>query len=200
MRYKLASLIILIFIFVLNLSANEHESIEHHKESTDLFKQKVDYTIINNDNIVMKNDIALEDKTSKINYLEEAYEYFHNILVHFLYTLPLLSFLYKVFSLKCKQIEFSIKYIVLIATIFSIPTFITGLYQAGYFIGDPKEVIVGIHKILAILPLSILWIWSIFLMAKPLKSFTWIIAIICFILTTATWFFGGIKTHKQGLN
>jgi len=79
--------------------------------------------------------------------------------------------------------------------IFSIPTVITGLYQAGNFIGDPKEWIVGIHKILGILSLLILWIWTIFLMIKPLKRFASIIAIISVILTTVTGFYGGIISH-----
>jgi uncharacterized membrane protein len=195
MKYRLAWLIIIIFIFVLNLSAHEHKKIVTHEKVTDSLQKKVDSTMINNYNIVMKNNKALEDKPFEINYLEEAFSHVHNKLVHFPVALTIISCLFTILSFRWKQFEFSIKYVVLIAAIFAIPAIFTGLYQAGNFIGEPKEWIVALHKILGILSLSILWIWSIFLMVKPLKRFAWIISLVSIILILITGFYGGVIAH-----
>lgn len=185
MKFNIKLIFIMIFIVVINLTAHEHKN--HEQNST-----IEDTTVMSHSNIVTTIEKPKVEEPFKLNYLEETLSHVHNKLVHFPVALSFLAFLFTLLSFKWKQFEFSIKYIVLTAAIFSIPTVITGLNQAEYFIGDPKEWIVGIHKTLGIILLSTLWIWFIFLSIKPLKRFGWIIATISLVVMIITGFYGGI--------
>jgi uncharacterized membrane protein len=182
-------------MIALNLSAHEHKNHEHKDTVSDSLSQKLDTSVINYEKNVMSQEKTKTEEPFKLNYIEEVFEHVHNKLIHFPIALSLLAFLFTLLNLKWKQFEYSIKYIVLISAIFSIPTVITGLNQAGNFAGDLKEWIVGIHKILGIISMSVLWIWMIFLTINPLKRFAWIIGLIGFILITITSFYGGIVAH-----
>ncbi|OGU10897.1 MAG: hypothetical protein A2X61_16775 [Ignavibacteria bacterium GWB2_35_12] len=135
------------------------------------------------------------ESREEIVFPDLLFHHLHNKLVHFPLALSILAFLFTTFSFKWKQFEFSIKYIVLIAAIISIPAIVTGLQQAGNFEGDPKEWLVNIHKWLGILSLVILWIWSGFLWKNSLRKFAWVLALISFIIVTITGLYGGIIAH-----
>jgi len=178
---------------ILNITAHEEHK---HKESVkDSSKHIVESKITNNGSIVKPNEKSEDEQPFILNYFEEAFEHFHNKLVHFPFALSFLAFLFTMFSFKWKQFDFSIKYIVLIAALMSLPTVITGLFQSNNFIGEPKEWVVGIHKILGISSMLVLWIWTIFLSVKPLQKFAWAISVISVILTTITGFYGGVISH-----
>lgn len=195
MKYRFVWILSFIIMIALNLSAHEHKNHEHKDAVSDSLSQKVDTAVINHQKMVMTQEKIKAEEPFKLNYIEEVFEHVHNKLIHFPIALSILAFLFTLLSLKWKQFEYSIKYIVLISAIFSIPTVITGLNQAGNFAGDPKEWIVGIHKIFGIISMSVLWIWTFFLTLKSLKRFAWLIALISIILITITSFYGGIVAH-----
>ncbi|MDT3740226.1 MAG: DUF2231 domain-containing protein [Candidatus Kapabacteria bacterium] len=192
MRYKFALILVIFFTGILYLTAYAHRNHEQQEKIKDSLEHKVDTAMSNHSNMVMDSEHSDEEKPYNLNYPEEIFSHVHNKLVHFPVALSILGFLFTIISFKRKQFEFSIKYIVLIAAIFSIPTVITGLYQADNFIGEPKEWIVNIHKILGITLSGLLWIWVIFLSFKPLKKYAWVIAFISASITTITAFYGGI--------
>ncbi|TAL68188.1 MAG: hypothetical protein EPN82_12395 [Bacteroidetes bacterium] len=135
------------------------------------------------------------ESNEEIVFPDVLFEHIHNKLVHFPIALSILAFLFTILNFKWKQFEFSIKYIVLIAAIFTIPVIITGLNQAGNFAGDPKEMYVNTHKWLGITSSFLIMLWSIFLWKNSLRKYAWFFAIIIFILIILTALQGGIIAH-----
>jgi uncharacterized membrane protein len=149
-----------------------------------------------NDNQIDMGHVHEESESKEeIVFPDVLFEHIHNKLVHFPIALSILGLLFTILNFKWKQFEFSIKYIVLIATIFTIPVIVTGLIQADNFIGDPKEMYVNTHKWFGIISTFLLFVWSYFLWKKSLQKYAWIFSLIIFILIILTAFQGGIIAH-----
>ncbi len=188
---------IILSIIISPSQVNAHSKEEHKKKIENVVDSSLQITKADTQSHQMALGKVHNESESKeeIVFPDVLFEHIHNKLVHFPIALSILAFLFTILNFKWKQFEFPIKYIVLIAAIFTIPVIVTGLIQADNFIGDPKESFVYTHKWLGIVSTFIIWVWSYFLWKNSLQKFAWIFAFIILILIILTALQGGIIAH-----
>lgn len=206
MKYNsgLLAAIILLFAF---FQLHAHEDHDEKKEKPDTV------TVVNGDTIAI-NGIAVGDsllatqeaahhEDEQIDFAEEyelnvgdaLYEHIHNKIIHFPIVLVVVAFLFTVLGYKDDRYQIVIKIMLFIAGVFAIVAFFSGTNQFDHFVGNPKEWLADTHRLFGIASAISIWIWYICFVAKPLKKFTWIFAIISVILISITGLFGGVLAH-----
>ncbi len=85
-----------------------------------------------------KNHLEIEEKF-KFNISNALFEHVHNKIIHFPISLALAAFLFSLFGIRDNRYDKTIKILLLIAGIFGIAAFLTGLNQFAAFEGEPKQ-------------------------------------------------------------
>ncbi|MEP0861326.1 MAG: hypothetical protein HRF52_07785 [Ignavibacterium sp.] len=141
-----------------------------------------------------KNHLEIEEKF-KFNISNALFEHVHNKIIHFPISLALAAFLFSLFGIRDNRYDKTIKILLLIAGIFGIAAFLTGLNQFAAFEGEPKQWVAETHRLLGIASAVSIWLWYFILFIKPLYKLKWVIIIITVLLITATGFYGGVLAH-----
>ncbi len=122
-------------------------------------------------------------------------EHTHNRLVHFPVALSIFALILAVWSKRNPAILPAVQLLVISAAIIALAAVFTGNGQSDVFAGDPKKWVVDIHRLLGIVSAILLWVWTVFLLWKPLRRFYLIIAILTVLCIIATGFYGGVISH-----
>ena len=82
-----------------------------------------------------------------------------------------------------------------LAGVFAIAAYLTGVLQESAFEDTSKEWVVETHETLGIVTAISIWVWFLFLSVKRLKRFSWLIGVITLVLVLVTGFYGGVLAH-----
>jgi uncharacterized membrane protein len=193
--------IILILIFTIGITF-AHE--DHKKDKPDTV------TVVNGDTIAINgipvDSLSLveefsselveeEDATFVLHNSDQVFEHLHNKIVHFPIAFIVAGFFFTLLGFKDEKFSTTIRILVVLAAIFGVTAFFTGNAQAEVFIGEPKEWLANVHRILGLITIIGTIIWVLFLFLGSLKRYAWVIALVTFILVSVVGFYGGVLAH-----
>ncbi len=119
----------------------------------------------------------------------------HNKLIHVPIGFGLSAFLLSLLSLRWREYEPGIRWLVVLAALGSIAAFLTGTHQAISLEGGSKDWVIELHRTLGILTMTSLCAWAIVLWLPRIKRWSIVAAILSCALLLVTGFFGGILAH-----
>ncbi len=119
----------------------------------------------------------------------------HNKLVHVPIGFGLSAFVLSLVSLRWKEVEPGIRWLVILAALGSIAAFVTGTRQAVSLEGGSKDWVINLHRVLGIMTMATLCTWSAFLWFPRVRRWSIVIGALSTALILITGFFGGILAH-----
>jgi len=183
---------LILFVIAASVSIFPHEG-EKHKSKKD------NLTTIDSTSKTEKMEHSEKHENHKttqetyvIDYFLALREHLHNKTVHFTIALTLAGILFTFLNFKWHNFELTIKILALLSAISGLLAYFTGLNQAKVFLDEPIYWVVNLHRNLGIITGILLIVWSIFLFNKKLNKYSWIIALVLFIMVLITGFYGGI--------
>ena len=127
--------------------------------------------------------------------LDALFEHIHNKVIHFPIALSIVGFLLMLIGYKDNKYNAALKIIIPFAALVAVVAVIAGLSQAAAFEGTGVYSIVETHRLLGIITLIFLILWSVALYVKKLNKFVWILAILSVFWVLLAGFYGGIISH-----
>lgn len=127
--------------------------------------------------------------------LDAILEHVHNKIVHLPIGFGLAAFLLSLISLRLKEAQIGIRWLVLLAAVSSVAVVVTGLNQASVFEEQSKQWVVEVHENLGIVTAALLWVWTLFSFRRSLQRFAWIVGILVLCAILVTGYFGGVLAH-----
>ena len=122
-------------------------------------------------------------------------EHIHNKIIHFPIAFAVGAFILTLVGFKEDKYEIGIKWLVVLAGLAAIIGYFSGIAQEEAFEGTAKEWVIEIHETMGIVSLITIWIWAVFLYAKPLKKYAWIVGLVLTLIILITAAYGGMLAH-----
>ncbi|NOX17780.1 MAG: hypothetical protein GXO87_05800 [Chlorobi bacterium] len=135
-----------------------------------------------------------EEEVKEVTF-DSAFQHIHNKVIHFPIALTVIALLLMLLGYKDEKYLGAIKIIIPTAALLTIVVVLSGLQQAEPFEGTSTYALVETHELLGFGVLASLILWSVSLYVEKLKKFTWIFAILTFVLVSITGLYGGVIAH-----
>ncbi len=119
----------------------------------------------------------------------------HNKIIHVPIGFGLSAFFLSLLSLRWREYEAGIRWLVPLAALGAIAAFVTGTQQAMALEGGSKDWVIALHRTLGILTLTSLCAWALVLWLPRIKRWSFLAAVVSCGLLLVTGFFGGILAH-----
>ena len=193
-RLLLSRLMLLLFVFTIpsfSLTQERYPTSESADSST---SQPADTTSTASQNHGSSDDDVLP-RPYALKLWRSLNGHLHNKLIHVPIGFGLSAFFLSLLSLRWREYEPGVRWLVVLAALGSVAAYLTGSQQAVSLEGGSKDWVISLHRTLGILTMTSLCVWAIVLWLPRIKRWSIFAAILSCGLLLVTGFFGGILAH-----